>query len=87
MQKVYRLYVERSSSLYRAEETLAWAKEVAAYLLGRIDAGTIDPAEEATWLFSLSQLPFEIDRYKGLRVADFSDDVSTINPNELFGGN
>lgn len=30
--------------------------------------------------------PFTLDRYMGLKNADFTDDVTTVNPEELLGG-
>ena len=29
--------------------------------------------------------PFRLERYMGLKNADFTDDMTTINPNELLG--
>jgi len=29
--------------------------------------------------------PFTLDRYMGLKNADFTDDVTTVNPEELLG--
>ena len=34
---------------------------------------------------STVQNPFGLDRYMHLKNADFTDDVTTINPNELLG--
>ena len=34
---------------------------------------------------SVVENPFELDRYLSLKNADFTDDMTTIDPNELLG--
>ena len=30
-------------------------------------------------------MPFSLSRYKDLKISDFSDSLTTVNANELFG--
>jgi len=34
-----------------------------------------------------SPVPFTLERYADLKISDFTEDVTTINPAELLGGN
>jgi len=36
---------------------------------------------------SASPPPFYLDRYSELKIADFTEDVTTINPADLLGNN
>jgi hypothetical protein len=33
----------------------------------------------------VEEVPFELQRYSGLKMADFTDDVTTVNLAELLG--
>jgi hypothetical protein len=54
--------------------------------LNSIDDGTIDRDLFVAKATSLITCPFALSRYKQLRTADFSEDLTTINPNELMMG-
>lgn len=67
---------------------MLWVKETVGHLLNMIEAGSnsADMADEfIAKVTSLVQNPFTLDRYMGLKNADFTDDVTTVNPEELLG--
>jgi hypothetical protein len=84
-EKVYSIFLERSSVLYAADATVIWLKEVAGFLLDAIEAGKIDRLEFIGKIASVVENPFKLDRYLSLKIADFTDDMTTIDPNELLG--
>lgn len=86
-QKVYSIFLERSSVLFSGDANLLWLKQTIGYLLNEIDAGTIDQMEFISKVISLSSSPppFYLDRYADLKLADFTEDVTTINPADLLG--
>jgi len=87
-QSVYSIYIERSSILFQADLTLLWLKQTIGYLLNAIDEERVDQMEFISKIISLveSPVPFTLERYTGLKIADFTEDVTTINPAELLGG-
>lgn len=84
---VYSIYIERSSILFQADLTLLWLKQIIGHLLNAIDDGEIDQIEFISKVISLvsSPPPFMLERYSNLKIADFTDDVTTVNPAELLG--
>jgi hypothetical protein len=85
--KLYQIYVSRSSTLFSPDHILMWLKEVIGYLLNRIDAGELDRELLIAKFTSLTPHPFcYLSRYRHLRTSDFTDDITTINPNELLLG-
>ena len=68
--------------------TLIWLKQVVGYLLNAVDSGEIDQVEFVCKVISLvpSPSPFLLERYSGLKLADFTEDVTTVNPADLLGG-
>jgi len=66
---------------------LIWLKQVIGHLLNCIDDGTIDQIEFISKVISLvpSPSPFVLERYSQLKIADFTEDVTTINPADLLG--
>lgn len=84
---VYSIYIERSSILFQADLTLLWLKQIIGHLLNAIDNGEIDQIEFISKVISLvsSPPPFLLERYSGLKIADFTEDVTTVNPAELLG--
>lgn len=85
--KLYQIYVSRSSSLFTPEPILLWLKEVLGYLLNKLDEGAIDRDIVIAKYTSLVNKPFcYLSRYRGLRTSDFTDDITTINANELLMG-
>lgn len=47
--------------------------------------GKIDRLEFIGKIASVVENPFKLDRYMSLKIADFTDDMTTIDPNELLG--
>ena len=87
LNKLYNIYVNRSSSLFAPEHILLWLKEVIGYILNRLDDGTLERELIIAKFTSLTGVPFcNLSRYKGLRQSDFTDDITTINANELLLG-
>jgi hypothetical protein len=87
LNKLYQIYVSRSSSLYAPEHILMWLKEVIGYTLNSLDSGSLDRELIVAKFTSLTGVPFcNLSRYKGLRQSDFTDDITTINVNELLLG-
>jgi hypothetical protein len=55
--------------------------------LTSLDEGALDRDLLIAKFTSLTPVPFcHLSRYRGLRQADFTDDITTINPNELLMG-
>ena len=63
-----------------------WLKEVIGFVLNKIDEGSLDRDLLIAKFTSLVESPFALSRYKHLKQSDFTDDVTTINPNELLMG-
>ena len=86
-QAVYSIYIERSSVLFSSDLNLLWLKQTIGHLLNSIDEGEIDQLEFISKVISLveSPPPFYLERYSNLKLADFTDDVTTINPADLLG--
>ena len=61
-------------------------KEVIGYALNKIDEGILDRDLFIAKVSSMVTSPFSLSRYKSLKVSDFTDDLTTINPNELMMG-
>ena len=79
--------MSRSSSLFAPEHILLWLKEVIGYTLNRLDDGTLERELIIAKFTSLTGVPFcNLSRYRGLRQSDFTDDITTINANELLLG-
>mmetsp|Transcript_31268 Transcript_31268/g.38661 ORF Transcript_31268/g.38661 Transcript_31268/m.38661 type:complete len:139 (+) Transcript_31268:1695-2111(+) len=86
--KLYSIFMERSSILFNSDPTMLWFKETVGHLLNMIEAGSnsADMTDEfIAKVTSLVSNPFTLDRYMGLKNADFTDDVTTVNPEELLG--
>lgn len=57
------------------------------YVLNMIDEGTLDREILVAKFTSLTPVPFcSLSRYRHLRTSDFTDDITTINANELLMG-
>lgn len=85
-QHFYSIFLERSSILFNNDATLLWLRETIGNLLNLIDDGTLEPLEFVGKVQSLvDTVSFTLDRYSHLKHSDFTDDVTTINPEELFG--
>ena len=53
----------------------------------KLDEGAIERDLLIAKFTSLTPVPFcYLSRYRGLRASDFTDDITTINPNELLMG-
>ena len=86
--KLYSIFMERSSILFANDQTTLWLKETIGHLLNMIEAGSnsTDMADEfIAKVTSTVNNPFTLDRYMHLKNADFTDDVTTVNPEELLG--
>ena len=64
----------------------SWLKEVIGFVLNKLDDGSLDRDLMNAKFTSLVQSPFFLSRYKSLKQSDFTDDITTINPNELLMG-
>ena len=84
--KVFNIFLERSSILFASDETMLWLKEVIGFALNCIDEGELDPYEFAAKVTSMVENPFYLDRCMHLKSADFTDDITTVNPQELLNG-
>ena len=87
--KLYALFMERSSILFANDLTTLWLKETVGHLLNMIEAGSQTGADLADEFIakvtSVVSNPFTLDRYMDLKLADFTDDVTTVNPEEILG--
>lgn len=86
--KLYSIFMERSSVLFANDMTTLWMKETIGHLLNMMEAGSgsTDMTDEfIAKVTSMVVNPFTLDRYMGLKNADFTDDVTTVNPEELLG--
>lgn len=84
--KITEIFLERTSSLFSAEDTLLYLKEIIGGLLNILDEGTGEERDLVIGkIVSVCQLPFDLSRYKQLLVHDFSDNLTTVDVNELFG--
>lgn len=86
--KLYSLFMERSSILFANDHTTLWMKETVGHLLNMAELGNgvTEMADEfIAKVTSCTENPFCLDRYMGLKNADFTDDVTTVNPEELLG--
>ena len=86
--KLYSIFMERSSILFANDQTTLWLKETVGHLLNMIEmgSGSTDFTDEfIAKVSSMVDNPFTLDRYMHLKIADFTDDVTTVNPNELLG--
>ena len=62
-------------------------KEVVGYVLNKLDEGELDREILVAKFTSLTSVPFcALSRYRHLRTSDFTDDITTINANELLMG-
>jgi hypothetical protein len=87
LNKLYSIYVARSSTLFSPDNVLMWLKEVIGYLLNRLDEGALERELVIAKFTSLTPMPFcALSRYRHLRASDFTDDITTINANELLMG-
>ncbi len=87
-EKLYSIFMERSSILFANDQTTLWLKETIGHLLNMIEAGSnsTDFVDEfIAKVTSIVDNPMYLDRYMGLKNADFTDDVTTVNPEELLG--
>jgi len=88
MPKLTEIFLERTCSLFSAEDTLLYLKEVIGGLLNILDDGTgCERDLVLAKIVSICQIPFDLSRYKSLLVHDFSDKLTTVDMNELFGPN
>jgi hypothetical protein len=54
-------------------------------LLDQLADGKIERLDFIGKMASVVENPFKLDRYLTLKNADFTDDMTTIDPNELLG--
>ena len=86
--KLYSIFMERSAVLFNNDPTMLWFKETIGHLLNMIEAGSNSGDMTDEFIAKVTSLvtnPFTLDRYMGLKNADFTDDVTTVNPEELLG--
>ena len=86
--KLYSIFMERSSILFANDLTTLWLKETVGHLLNMMEANSsaTDMTDEfIAKVTSVVVNPFTLDRYMGLKNADFTDDVTTVDPEELLG--
>jgi len=65
-----------------------WLKETVGFALNVIDSetGELEQMEFVAKVASMVENPFYLSRYYKLKNADYTDDITTVNPNELLGG-
>lgn len=56
------------------------------FVLNKLDEGKIDRDLFVAKVASVTDNVFAFSRYRSLKVSDFSDDITTVNPNELLMG-
>ena len=57
------------------------------YVLNKVDEGSLDRDLVIAKFTSLTPVPFcALSRYRQLKQSDFTDDITTINANELLMG-
>lgn len=86
--KLYSIFLERSSILFANDLTTLWLKETIGHLLNMIEAGSSSTDMTDEFIAKVTSVvvnPFTLDRYMGLKNADFTDDVTTVDPEELLG--
>lgn len=74
--------------MFNNDPTMLWFKETIGHLLNMIEAGSNSGDMTDEFIAKVTSLvtnPFTLDRYMGLKNADFTDDVTTVNPEELLG--
>eukprot|EP00347_Sterkiella_histriomuscorum_P013411 403364808 len=86
LHKLFSIFVSRSSTLFSPDHILLWLKEVIGFVLNKLDDGSLDRDLMIAKFTSLVQSPFALSRYRSLKQSDFTDDITTINPNELLMG-
>lgn len=90
-QKVFGIYINRSSQLFSEDDTLMWLRETIGYALSEIDEGELDSTRDllrAQLMSGIVDVSFTWSRYRTtLKTADFMDDLSIVNAQDLmFGG-
>ena len=86
--KLYSIFMERSSILFANDLTTLWLKETIGHLLNMIEIGGKGTEMTDEFIAKVTSVvinPFHLDRYMGLKNADFTDDVTTVDPEELLG--
>jgi len=86
LHKLYQIFVARQSALFSPDHILLWLKETIGFTLNKLDEGVIDRDLFIAKVTSMTNNPFALSRYSSLRTSDFTDDITTINPNELLMG-
>ena len=87
-EKIFSIFIVRSSQIYSDDDTLMWLREIICYVLTYIDEGDLCNTKDllrAELMSGIVGQEFKWDRYKNLKQADFMDDLSTINPQDLLG--
>ncbi|CAI2387688.1 unnamed protein product [Moneuplotes crassus] len=85
LNKLFDLYVDRSSECYKDDEIINWMKETIGYVLNEVDEENFDREVLFQFIFNSIGLPFQLDRYSGLSKEFFNDDFTTVNPQDLLG--
>ena len=92
--KLYEIFLERSSVLFAATEqtntVMLWLKHTVGFLLNKIENGKNSVSDRESLLAKIASLVetpkiLKLERYMDLKVADFTDNVTTVDPNELLG--
>jgi len=84
LQKMYEIFIARSSALFTPDYILQWLKEVIGFTLNKLDEQTLDRDLFIAKISSMVESPFGLSRYMSLKKSDFTDDITTINANELL---
>ena len=85
LNKLFDLYVDRTSECYKDDEILDWLKEIIGYVLNEIDNENFDREVLFQFIFNSVGLPFQLLRYSNLSKEFFNDDFTTVNPQDLLG--
>ena len=86
--KIFTIFVERSSILFADESILLWLREIIGFTLNKIDSGEIEADMLLAQLQSgIVESHFTWSRYRlTLKTADFMDDLSIVNAQDLMHG-
>lgn len=78
------LYLQRSSILWRAPDVQVWLRDVSLTILEMADRKGGDNGEISCWKAVRKEaFPSEVNEYRHLFLADFTDSIATLPPEEV----
>ena len=88
-EKVFNIFIERSGGLFDDDQTLMWLRETIGYALHSLDEGLLPERDlvVAQLQSGIVDVHFYWSRYRlSLKTADFMEDLSIVNPQDLLVG-